>query len=82
MQTRGPGVRVVRRADMPSVLRFLSRQAEFCFTVDLRDEDPYLHQDCQVSVRDCTARFAGDQPDELKVAESKQHSLAHTLGEA
>jgi hypothetical protein len=43
------------------------------------DEDPYLHQDCQVSVRDCTARFAGDQPDELKLVESKQHSLAHTI---
>jgi hypothetical protein len=67
---------------MPSGFRFRSRRAEFCFTVDMIDEDPYLYQDCQVSVRDCTVRFAGDQPDELKLVESKQYSLAHTAGEA
>jgi len=84
MQNRGPGVRVVHRADMPSGFRFRAvERAEFCFAVDLREmKIPTSIKDCQVSVRDCTARLTGDQPDELKLAESKEHSIAHTTKEA
>jgi hypothetical protein len=41
---------------------------------------PALVEDCQVSVRDCTARSTGDQPDELNGRVKTASTCAHLRG--